>query len=228
MSTNDFVPYATAGGANVESQVAYVADSTRSSGATTGTASSALSNKAWRQATTWAAALGQFITSTLSQDCLDDGNITTKVSQLVAAIQASLSLPVGMVVASAVAAAPTGWLICNGQAISRTTYAALFALLGTAYGAGDGSTTFNVPDYRGLFLRGLDAGRGLNPVTQNLGQVLLDSVVSHNHVITFYGDNSGNSGPGHGGGTPSTENTTSVGAQETRPKNITVVYIIKT
>ena len=52
--------------------------------------------------------------------------------------------------------APAGWLHCHGQAISRTTYAALFAAIGTVYGEGDGSTTFNVPDLRGAFLRGAE------------------------------------------------------------------------
>ncbi len=47
------------------------------------------------------------------------------------------------------------WLLCNGQAVSRTAYADLFALIGTNFGAGDGITTFNVPDYRGKFIRGL-------------------------------------------------------------------------
>lgn len=47
---------------------------------------------------------------------------------------------------------------CDGRALSRTTYSALFSLLGTAFGAGDGTTTFNIPDYRGLFLRGWDGG----------------------------------------------------------------------
>ena len=49
------------------------------------------------------------------------------------------------------ATAPTGWLLCNGAAISRTTYARLFAVIGTTYGAGDGSTTFNLPDFRDRF-----------------------------------------------------------------------------
>ena len=49
---------------------------------------------------------------------------------------------------------PVGWLHCHGQAVSRTVYAALFAAIGTVYGSGDGSTTFNVPDFRGSFLRG--------------------------------------------------------------------------
>lgn len=55
--------------------------------------------------------------------------------------------------------APTGWLKANGAAISRTTYASLFAAIGTIFGAGDGSTTFNLPDLRGEFLRAWDDGR---------------------------------------------------------------------
>lgn len=58
--------------------------------------------------------------------------------------------------------APTGFLKANGAAVSRTSYAALFAAIGTTFGAGDGSTTFNVPDLRGEFLRGFDDGRGVD------------------------------------------------------------------
>lgn len=58
---------------------------------------------------------------------------------------------------------PAGWLIENGAAVSRTTYATLFAVIGVIYGAGDGATTFNLPDARGEFERGLDLGRGVDP-----------------------------------------------------------------
>ena len=58
--------------------------------------------------------------------------------------------------------APTGWLKANGAAVSRTTYAALFAAIGTTFGAGDGSTTFNLPDLRGEFVRCWDDGRGID------------------------------------------------------------------
>lgn len=54
------------------------------------------------------------------------------------------------------------WFLCNGQAISRTTYADLFAIIGTNFGVGDGSTTFNLPDYRGKFLRGLGGNSAAN------------------------------------------------------------------
>lgn len=57
---------------------------------------------------------------------------------------------------------PSGWLKANGAAVSRTTYAALFAAIGTTFGAGDGRTTFNLPDLRGEFLRGLDEGRNID------------------------------------------------------------------
>lgn len=60
------------------------------------------------------------------------------------------------------ATAPTGWLKCNGAAISRSVYADLFAEIGTAFGAGDGVTTFNLPDARGEFLRGWDDSRGVD------------------------------------------------------------------
>lgn len=68
----------------------------------------------------------------------------------------------GLVLPFAGSAASSGWLLCNGQAVSRTTYAALFAVIGTTYGVGNGTTTFNVPDLRGEFVRGLDNGRGVD------------------------------------------------------------------
>ena len=57
-------------------------------------------------------------------------------------------IPSGTIVAYGAASAPTGWLLCDDSAVSRSTYARLFAVIGTGYGAGDGSTTFNVPDLR--------------------------------------------------------------------------------
>lgn len=83
-------------------------------------------------------------------------------TQLLEAIRL-LATPIGAVQPYAGASAPTGWLMCNGQAVSRTTYAGLFAIIGTAFGAGNGTTTFNVPDLRGEFMRGVDAGRNVDP-----------------------------------------------------------------
>jgi len=73
-----------------------------------------------------------------------------------------ISSIVGTVAFFARSSAPTGWLKCNGAAISRTDYEDLFDSIGTTYGTGDGSTTFNLPDLRGEFVRCLDDGRGID------------------------------------------------------------------
>src|SRR5258706_233373 len=69
---------------------------------------------------------------------------------------ASIAAPTGTVIAYAGATQPGGWLFCNHVPVSRSTYAALFAVIGTTYGVGDGSMTFNVPDLRGRVAAGLD------------------------------------------------------------------------
>lgn len=71
-------------------------------------------------------------------------------------------IPSGAVLYFAGRTAPAGWLKANGAAVSRTTYATLFAAIGTTYGAGDGRSTFNLPDLRAEFLRGWDDGRGID------------------------------------------------------------------
>ena len=81
---------------------------------------------------------------------------TTNGLQFGAPSASSAGVPTGSLQAFAGSSAPSGWLLCYGQAISRSTYANLFAVVSTTYGAGDGSTTFNVPDLRGRALFGLD------------------------------------------------------------------------
>ena len=85
-------------------------------------------------------------------------------------------------------AAPTGWLKANGAAVSRTAYAALFAAIGTTYGAGDGRSTFNLPDLRGEFIRGWDDGRGVD--TGHLfGSAQADAMRQHYHGIGYISPN---------------------------------------
>ena len=81
------------------------------------------------------------------------------------------------------ATAPPGWLKTNGAAISRTTYAALFAAIGTVFGAGDGSTTFNLPDLRGEFLRSWDDARGIDN-SRSFGSWQGGANESHAHTAT--------------------------------------------
>lgn len=80
------------------------------------------------------------------------------------------------------ATAPDGWLVADGSAISRATYAGLFNYIGTTHGIGDGSTTFNIPDCRGEFRRGLDNGRGVDS-GRTLGSAQLDDFKSHRHTL---------------------------------------------
>lgn len=82
-------------------------------------------------------------------------------------LQTAASLPAGSVTQFAGANAPAGWLLMYGQAVSRTEYEGLFLAIGTTYGAGDGSTTFNLPDARGRALIGKDdmGGSAANRVT---------------------------------------------------------------
>jgi phage-related tail fiber protein len=88
--------------------------------------------------------------------------------------------PAGMVSYFARNTAPTGWMKANGAAISRTTYATLFAAIGTTFGAGDGATTFNVPDLRGEFIRGWDNGRGVDS-GRTFGSEQSDQNKAHEH-----------------------------------------------
>jgi microcystin-dependent protein len=89
--------------------------------------------------------------------------------------------------------APSGWIMCDGAAVSRTVYAGLFAAIGTAYGAGDGSTTFNLPDFRGRFARYMDnmgtvAGAANRDTERSLvtarGTSQTALIGSHSHVTT--------------------------------------------
>ncbi|WP_338522410.1 phage tail protein [Pseudomonas batumici] len=90
---------------------------------------------------------------------------------------------VGMVAAFDMETAPLGWLKCNGAAVSREAYAKLFAVIGTRYGAGDGSTTFNLSDLRGQFIRGWSDGGGIDPA-RALGSLQDGQNASHTHTGT--------------------------------------------
>jgi len=107
-------------------------------------------------------------------------------------------VPIGAVLAFPGATAPTGWVMCDGAAISRTDYATLFAAIGVSFGAGDGSTTFNVPDLRGRVLVGKDDMGGsdasrVTSVREGLdgdtlaatGQKLIESDGTLSHGIVF-------------------------------------------
>lgn len=99
------------------------------------------------------------------------GNLTVTNLTVTGSFSVAANRVVGEIVSYAGTAAPALWLLCYGQAISRSTYASLFGIIGTTYGVGDGSTTFNVPDARGRVLAGADnmGGVAANRLTTTSG-----------------------------------------------------------
>lgn len=87
-------------------------------------------------------------------------SLSTQISTVSSTLAVFNPITAGTVMMFSASTAPTGWVKANGAALSRTTYASLFTSIGTTFGSGDGSTTFNVPDLRGEFLRSWDDGRG--------------------------------------------------------------------
>ena len=98
--------------------------------------------------------------------------------------QVNALVPAGSIIATAVSAAPAGWLFCAGQAENRTTYATLFAAIGTTYGVGDGATTFNLPDLRGRVIAALDNMGGTDAGRLSLANTLGTSAGTQNHTLT--------------------------------------------
>ena len=196
------------------------------------------------------------LTLTLPSSITNGGFLQTDGSGNLS-FQIVAGVPTGSVFCMAVISVPSGYLECNGAAVSRSTYSALFAVIGVAYGSGNGSSTFNLPDLRGEFVRGVDRGRGVDS-GRNIATSQGSQNASHNHSAT---STSSVTDPGHkhtmnfnlgnlissGGafgmkdsGTADRMNTattgisvstsTSIGNQggnESRPRNIAMMYIIK-
>ena len=138
-----------------------------------------------------------------------------------------------------------GWMLCDGRALEPSEYPELFAVLGYLYGNGSGSTSsFRIPDYRGLFLRGADAGAGMDPQAADrvgpagvstfdgVGSLQCDAFEDHTHNYDSVAL-SGTSAQGSTAGVSATQQpTTSPNAParfgpETRPKNVAVNYILR-
>ena len=174
------------------------------------------------------------------------------------------AVPTGSVHMFATTTAPSGYLECDGSAVSRTTYADLFTVIGTTWGAGDGSSTFNLPDLRGEFVRGWDNGRGVDS-SRSFASSQSDQNKQHNHGVTDNGHNHSINDPGHihqvqysnsdngdgvieesgtglSGQEPTLSATTGItinnattgisinndGGSEARPRNIAMMFVIKT
>jgi microcystin-dependent protein len=162
-----------------------------------------------------------------------------------AALQAQLTsiVPVGTVLPYAGTSAPSGYLLCDGSTVSRTTYSALYSVIGTAFGSGNGSTTFHIPDLRGRFIRGRDGGSARDPdvssrtamnsggnTGDSVGSIQGDQYKSHTHTYNTNSSNAVFSTPGGSGmdirGT-NNATTASSGGTETRPLNASMNFIMK-
>lgn len=105
--------------------------------------------------------------------------------------EASQATPIGTIAYFAGDSAPAGWLKANGAQVSRSVYANLFAAISTRFGAGNGSTTFTLPDLRGVFLRGFDDGRGFDG-GRVLGSLQNHNLAEHRHATGWRINNTGN------------------------------------
>ncbi len=163
---------------------------------------------------------------------------------------ASSGIPTGVLIPFAGTSAPDGWLLCDGSAISRSTYSGLYTVIATNYGSGDGSTTFNVPDLRGRMPMGLDnmggvsAGIVENQEADNLGgtsgtevhQLSIEEMPIHNHDLREYAGGGGTFGNGITSGNNqygynlSTSKISSAGGDQPHnnmPPYMALSYIIK-
>lgn len=181
-----------------------------------------------------------------SQNLADVQSVATARTNLdvFSKAEANQLTPVGAVMYFAFSSAPNGWLKLNGASVSRTAYASLFSKIGTTFGAGDGFTTFNLPDARGEFIRGFDDGRGVD-AGRVIGSSQGDLLKAHDHFIPSIdvtdirafavndnggdsivsADNSGLAGYGIARNTRYTTSATVGG--ETRPRNLAMLACIK-
>lgn len=211
-------------------------------------------NTILRQLTTSMAGIAKYVETKGSVAQLDNGSVDdyflafkSAMDNVLAQIQSSAA-PVGAIYPYAGVAAPNAdWLICNGANVLASSYPYLIAAIGNIYGNGGGlyPTWFTLPDLRGMFLRGLDAGRGVDP-GRVLGSLQLPQaeLPAHNHYngvaedtagIFVYG-NTTNDMPGistgsiqNVGGGNIRQGLTGVSSisRETRPYNVAVNYIIR-
>ncbi len=197
---------------------------------------------------------GTIVTADLANNAVTNPKIANGAidyNKLAAAVQQSLT-PVGTILAFAGDTPPPGWLLCNGQTVSRSTYSALYSVVGNRFGYGNNSSTFNVPDFRGRFLRGRAAGSNQDPDRNSrtamnpggatgdaVGSIQADQFRSHTHDYEdiYHSENHGVVPVPDKRGTDGTDNDNSgwqirrtsysTGGSETRPTNASVNYIIK-
>ena len=157
----------------------------------------------------------------------DNTRTITPAGLTAALLSIGLAVPSGTVITFAGSTAPTGYLACDGTDVSRATYADLFTAIGVVYGEGDGASTFGLPDLRGEFVRGVDGGRGVD-AGRALGSFQADEIKAHTHSGTAGDAGTTSVGGGNRDTDDASYTTDSTGGSETRPRNIALLYCIKT
>lgn len=149
-------------------------------------------------------------------------------------------IPTGTVIARLSTTVPTGWLFCNGAEVSRTTYATLFAVIGTTYGAGNGTTTFNLPDLQSRFLYGKSPATSVGDTGgEETHTLTVPELPAHSHAFTpeVSSDSTpvsltrltaGNAGQTFGDGTYATDTAGQDVPHSIMPPHMRVVWLIKT
>ena len=157
----------------------------------------------------------------------DDSKVISPLGLATALPQIGLAVPPGTVITFAGATAPSGYLACDGTDVSRATYDDLYAAIGDTYGSGDGASTFGLPDLRGEFVRGVDSGRGVD-AGRVLGSFQADEIKAHTHSGTAGDAGTTSVGGGNRDTDDASYTTDSTGGSETRPRNVALLYCIKT
>ena len=199
------------------------------------------------------------LTSLLKLRYPTTGNLVQNFQAIIQALASDVDAAIGQSIynpgdlkISASSAVPTGWLQCDGSAVSRTTYANLFAALDTIWGNGDGSSTFNLPDYRGRTIVGSGSGTGLTARTlashggEEAHQLSANELAEHFHTFgvdqtqntsasggsVFIGGNAGDPTPFFGqssyGGTIETSNVGANQAHNTMQPFAVCTVLVKT
>lgn len=172
--------------------------------------------------------------SSISTGIVNQANLPVATSSTLGIVTLTATLPAGLVSYFAMITAPVGWLVCDGSYVSTTTYAALFAAIGTLYGSGSG--TFKLPDLRGEFLRGVDNGRGVDS-GRSIGSFQNHQFEDHKHAfnrgsglwVNYGGGDIASPGSFYtnaGNATVEWANSGNRGA-ETRPRNVALLACIK-
>ena len=181
-------------------------------------------------------AVGEFAVNLIDKKIFtkNEDNEVILLNPTQATVEPSVATPAGMVAWFATDVAPAGYIAAQGQTVSRSTFSALFMAIGTRWGAGDGVSTFKLPDLRGEFIRGADGNRGVD-AGRTVGTFQGQDIQGHAHSYEVTHNAQFSQSPprwisgiyNQSGGLANLSSTVT-GGTETRPRNVAMLGCIKT